>query len=211
MTLVLRIGNRPLVLSRLATTRTLTFGQNDRHRLPPLQLITNPRIWLQFKQMIQKWSDRKYNSVCETLCQTYVLEDIAVKPTRLDNLNNKLHEAKSANCSVCRDLLINMKQFFDMLQDTHRVIAPDWLTVDDIASELKVSKSIVYRLIRSGELQAVNIVDTGNRIPTKGHYRVKRSSLQNYLEIKKVRPLPAAPNRNHGPRQFPKVKNHLGI
>lgn len=161
--------------------------------------------------MIQKWSDRKYNSVCETLCQTYVLEDIAVKPTRLDNLNNKLHEAKSANCSVCRDLLINMKQFFDMLQDTHRVIAPDWLTVDDIASELKVSRSIVYRLIRSGEIEAVNIAASEGKTAQKGHYRVKRSCLDKYLQLKRVRALPRIRRRSCSSVKSLQIKDHLGI
>ena len=129
---------------------------------------------------------------------------------RSDNLENP-EKAGNGSCSVCRDLLAHMERFFDMVQAARDIPGADWLTVDDIASELKLSKSIVYRLIRSGELQAVNIVDTGHRIATKGHYRIRRSSLENYLEIKKVHPLPAASNRNRGPRQFPKVKNHLGI
>ena len=139
-----------------------------------------------------------------------VPQDLAVMRQRSGNIRD-LGEAGNERCSVCKDLLAHIERFFAVVQNARGAPGSDWLTVDDIASELKVSKSIVYRLIRSGELEAVNIVDTGRRIAAKGHYRIKRSSLDNYLEIKKVHPLPAAPNRKHAPRQFPKVKNHLGI
>ena len=61
-------------------------------------------------------------------------------------------KANRKYCSVCRDLLANMRQFFDMLGVARTSSASAWLPVDEIASELKVSKSIVYRLIRHGEL-----------------------------------------------------------
>jgi excisionase family DNA binding protein len=63
--------------------------------------------------------------------------------------------ADSRNCSVCKDLHINIGRFFDMLETARRSFTSDWLTVDEIAVELKISKSIVYRLIRNGELEAV--------------------------------------------------------
>lgn len=98
-----------------------------------------------------------------------------------------------------------------MLQTTRRFSASDWLTVNEIASELKISKSIVYRLIRSGELEAVNIVESNGKIAQKGHYRIKRSSLNQYLEYKKVKPFQKECTRACRPRRFPKVKNHLGL
>jgi DNA repair photolyase len=41
-----------------------------------------------------------------------------------------------------------------MLQRT-RIHASQWLTVDDVAADLKLSKSIVYRIIRNGEMTAI--------------------------------------------------------
>lgn len=120
-------------------------------------------------------------------------------------------ETDSQNCSVCRDLLSNMQQFFDILQSAQRSLGSDWLTVDNIVSELKISKTVVYRLIRNGELEAVNIVGTSGHIAQRGHYRIKRSSLNKYLEVKKVKPLPDESVRISRPRRFPKVTNHLGL
>jgi hypothetical protein len=129
---------------------------------------------------------------------------------RCYNSNDRRIDAE--NCSVCRDLLVNLRQFFDMLETGRRTPKAVWLTVDDVATELKISKSIVYRLIRHGELEAVDIVtvDNDDEITRKGHYRVKRSSLNQYLESKKVRPFPKQSNRSRS-RRIPKVKNHLGL
>lgn len=135
--------------------------------------------------------------------------DFAVIQKKSDNLNHKTFDSQS--CPVCRDLLTHMGRFFDMLETARRSTISDWLTVDDIAKELKVSKSIVYRIIRNGDLEAVNIVDTNGKIAQKGHYRIKRSSLYRYLESKKVRPFPDKAIHTSRSRHFPKIKNHLGL
>ncbi len=85
------------------------------------------------------------------------------------------------------------------------------MTVENIAKELKISKTVVYRSIRNGELEAVNIVGTNGHIAQRGHYRIRRSSLKKYLEAKKVQALPDEAIRTSRPRRFPKVKNHLGL
>jgi excisionase family DNA binding protein len=124
---------------------------------------------------------------------------------------NDSEMADSTNCSVCKDLLANIGWFFDMLETARRSFTSDWLTVDEIAAELKISKSIVYRLIRNGELEAVDLVDTNGKIARKGHYRITRSSLNQFLESKKVRPLPNQVSHSSRSMRFPKVKNHLGL
>jgi excisionase family DNA binding protein len=129
---------------------------------------------------------------------------------RSDNLNDS-NAAEGKNCSICKDLLTSLGRFFDMLDTAHKSSASDWLTVDEIANELKISKSVVYRLIRNGELEAVDLVDTNGRAAQRGHYRIKRSSLKNYLEAKKVKPLPDESDHIARPGRFPKVKNHLGL
>lgn len=133
-----------------------------------------------------------------------------MKPQLPDNKDN-LNPADIGGCSVCRDLLVNLGRFFGMLEEVRNPCKSDWLTVEDIAQELKISKSIVYRLIRNGELEAVDLVvgDEG-RIPQKGHFRIARSALNRYLEGKKVKPLPSEPARLPA-RHLPRVKNHLGL
>ena len=54
-------------------------------------------------------------------------------------------------------MLAHLQRFFDMVQAARDIPEPDWLTVDEIASELKVFRSIAYRLVRSGQIAAVNI------------------------------------------------------
>ncbi|MFC1635466.1 helix-turn-helix domain-containing protein [Planctomycetota bacterium] len=98
-----------------------------------------------------------------------------------------------------------------MLETARGSFASDWLTVDEIAAELKISKSIVYRLIRNGELEAVDLVDTNGKIAQKGHYRITRSSLNQFLESKKIRPLPKQITHPSRSRRLPKVKNRLGL
>lgn len=127
-----------------------------------------------------------------------------------DKLNNKDIQGSDA-CLLCEDLLKQMQRFFDIVESARRSHNSDWLTVEDIAGELKISKNVVYRLVRNGELEAVNVVGTNGHIAQRGHYRIKRSSLNKYLEAKKVKPIPDEPVRISRPRQFPKVKNHLGL
>lgn len=115
-----------------------------------------------------------------------------------------------ADCSVCKEMLRNLERFTDMLQRT-RTHSAQWLTVDDVAAELKLSKSIVYRIIRNGEMTAMNVVETGGRMAQKGHYRIKREWLEKYVEQKTVKSLPPAPTRAFRTRKLPQVKNYLGL
>jgi excisionase family DNA binding protein len=115
-----------------------------------------------------------------------------------------------ANCLVCKEMLRNLERFVDMLQKT-RTHATQWLTVDDVAAELKLSKSIVYRIIRNGEMTAINVVETGGRMAQKGHYRIQRRWLDMYVDQKKV---VKTPQHRDGPirsRKLHQVKNYLGL
>jgi excisionase family DNA binding protein len=136
------------------------------------------------------------------------LLDFQVSRENSDNTNDPKSTA-SENCSVCRDLLTHMERFFDLLEASRRYPKSDWLTVDEIAAELKVSKTIIYRLIRTGDIEAVNIVTEHGQIAKKGHYRIRRSDLDLYIESKRVRRFPEKTVSRS--RYFPKVKNHLGL
>ncbi len=136
--------------------------------------------------------------------------DITVIQENKNNLNS-FNNTGGKNCSVCQNLLINMQRFFDMLGTASRPPASNWLTVDDIAKELRISKSIVYRLIRNGELEAVNLVENNGKIAQRGHYRIRRTSLSQYIESKKVKSLPKEAAYKSRSPHFPRVKNHLGL
>lgn len=121
------------------------------------------------------------------------------------------YSKEGSNCSVCRDLLVYLRLFLEMIDSMRKAQTDEWLTVEEVAQKLKLSQSIVYRLIRNGELEAVNLADSGGRIAQKGHYRIKRQTLQAFLEQKKIIPLPLKSPQPYQPRHLPKVKNHLGL
>jgi excisionase family DNA binding protein len=100
----------------------------------------------------------------------------------------------------------------EMIEAVRASYRSDWLTVEEIAQELKLSKSIVYQLIRNGELEAVDLV-VGNEggVHQKGHFRIRRSVLNQYLDAKRVKPLSHRPARPRLSRRSPNVKNHLGL
>ena len=54
---------------------------------------------------------------------------------------------------------------------------PRFLLLSDVATELNVSDSQVYHMVRSGELPAIKI---GGR----GQWRVERSRLEEYIQQK---------------------------
>ena len=132
-----------------------------------------------------------------------------MKSQASENLNTR--GTDGGNCQVCQALLVHLGRFFEMLETVRRSSASDWLTVEEIAHELKISKSIVYRLIRNGELEAVDVAEKNGEVAKKGHYRVKRSNLCQYLERKKVKPPQEGFIRPCHLRHFPEVKNHLGL
>ena len=113
--------------------------------------------------------------------------------------------------SVCENLAKNLDRFFELIQNIRNTSYTEWLTVAEVAQELKVSKSIIYRLIRSGEIESINVVDSKGKIAQKGHYRIHRSCLQQYVENKKVKPLSENYSHKTPTRCFPKIKNHLGL
>jgi excisionase family DNA binding protein len=56
-------------------------------------------------------------------------------------------------------------------------VEPRFLLLSDVATELNVSDSQVYHMVRSGELPAIKI---GGR----GQWRVERAKLELYIEQK---------------------------
>ena len=52
-----------------------------------------------------------------------------------------------------------------------------FLTLDEVADELAVTKTQVYTMVRDGELPAI-------KIGKKGHWRVERTKLEEYIEAR---------------------------
>ena len=123
---------------------------------------------------------------------------------------NDLIISRGGNCSNCKELLTNIERLFEIIAIARKSPASDWLTVEEIAHELKISKSIVYRLIRNCEIEAVNLADAGGRSPKKGHYRIRRSNLEKYLQQNVVRALPSK-IRSSRRGNWPNVKNYIGL
>ena len=105
----------------------------------------------------------------------------------------------------------NWNSSFNILQSAHKAIQSELLTVDDIAADLKISKSVAYQLIRNGELDAVNLAPNTGKILKKGHYRIQRESLNNYLQAKRIFPLPGKFISRRQAQHLPQVKNYLGL
>lgn len=106
-----------------------------------------------------------------------------VNPREPDNLN--IQKANSEGCSLCRDLLVNLSRFFDMLDAARQHNMSDLLTVDEVAKELKISKSEVYRLIHHGHLEAINIVDSNGRVPQMRSLPDRKAHLKQLSGVQK--------------------------
>lgn len=130
---------------------------------------------------------------------------------RISHNSECLSKPVNGGCEVCTDLVRHLEQFLNMIQSVHRANGRGWLTVDDIASELKVSKSVVYQLIRGGELEAVNLTPVSGKMLRKGHYRIRRQSLDSYLQTRRVLPPLRKVILHRQSRSLPRVKNHLGL
>ena len=139
------------------------------------------------------------------------------------NHQNDSGPADSVGCAICTDLLVSLNRFFALIGTAQSCGASEWLTVDEVAGELKVSKAVVYRLIRNCELKAVNLAKKGadnegdgdkedDKASSKGCYRVQRRWLEDYLDRKIVKPLPEpSPKVSYQPKHRAKVRNHLGL
>ena len=73
-------------------------------------------------------------------------------------------------------------------------MAARFMTVEEVADELAITRSQAYAMVRDGELPAI-------KIGRKGHWRVERSRLEEYIESKyaetaeyvRTNPLTASP------------------
>jgi len=52
-----------------------------------------------------------------------------------------------------------------------------FLTLEQVAEELAITKAQIYAMVRNGDVEAI-------KIGTKGHWRIERSRLEEYIQAK---------------------------
>ncbi|NLX21026.1 MAG: helix-turn-helix domain-containing protein [Phycisphaerae bacterium] len=87
----------------------------------------------------------------------------------------------------------------------------EWLTVEDVAQELKVSQSIVYRWIETGNLRAVDLRESNGRRGQRGFYRIRRSMLDEFLASRETQSSPGTEQKVRPVKRLPKMKNYLKL
>ena len=65
---------------------------------------------------------------------------------------------------------------------------PSWLTIQDIADLLRVSRDTVERWIHTGQLRAVDVSSDKARSGRRTSWRISTNSLERFLEARANRP-----------------------
>lgn len=81
---------------------------------------------------------------------------------------------------ILAEVLQRIEELLTAMQAGHAKTSADWLTVEDAALVLQVSRDTIERLIGSGQLKAARI-DTRNGSGMRYRYRIQRSWLDEYL------------------------------
>ncbi len=80
----------------------------------------------------------------------------------------------------------------------------EYLTVSDVAVELRVSGDTIYSLIHRGVLKGVNLAPGAKR----GLFRIKREWLDEFIHNQQTMPAPVKPERRH---RLPPVRDLAGF
>lgn len=78
------------------------------------------------------------------------------------------------------DVLRRIEAYLAALNDVQPPTPREWLTVSEVAKELRVSRDTIERLIGSGQLRAT-CVRTSNGRGRRNRYRIHRDWLNEYL------------------------------
>ncbi len=78
-------------------------------------------------------------------------------------------------------LLARIEAHLDAIRNAHETANHEWLTVAEVAAELRVSRATVERLIHAGHLQAATITTSQGR-GSRHRFRVRRAWIDAFLE-----------------------------
>ena len=107
-------------------------------------------------------------------------------PTRDDSRNSTLDLAQ---------LLERIEEHLAALRAGNGKSPQEWLTVKEVAEELKVSRDTIERIIASGKLQATAI-ETPKGRGKRGRYRVRRDWMEDFMMRQVRRRAPTSNGRS---------------
>ncbi|NLX15226.1 MAG: helix-turn-helix domain-containing protein [Phycisphaerales bacterium] len=102
-----------------------------------------------------------------------------------------------------RDVLEQIEEHLAALRAGRTSPQQEWLTVTEVADELKVSRDTIERLIGSGQMKAASI-ETPKGRGKRSRYRVRRDWMEDFM-LSKANSAPTTPRQNH--RRRPRLKS----
>ena len=103
-----------------------------------------------------------------------------------DNLNN---------ATDVRELLEQIEEHLAALRAGRTSPEKEWLTITEVADELKVSRDTIERLIGSGQMKAASI-ETPKGRGKRSRYRVRRDWMEDFM-LSKTKSEQRTPRQNH--------------
>jgi len=128
-----------------------------------------------------------------------------------DNLDLLIEQDGSFHSAVERLCAAMEQRFRQIIVKESTPADHEWLTVEDVAQELKVSQSIVYRWIETGNLRAVDLRESNGRRGQRGFYRIRRSMLDEFLASRETQSSPGTEQKVRPVKRLPKMKNYLKL
>ena len=99
-----------------------------------------------------------------------------------NSLGSSMTHEGSSDVSFERLCAVLENQLRQICVDGHGDTSSEWMTVEDVAEKLKTSRSVVYRWIANGDLEAVNLGSGNGQMGHRGCYRIQRASLNEFIE-----------------------------
>ena len=106
------------------------------------------------------------------------------------------------NATELRDVLEQIEEHLAALRTGRTSPQQEWLTVTEVADELKGSRDTIERLIGSGQMKAASI-ETPKGRGKRSRYRVRRDWMEDFM-LSKAKAVPITPRQNH--RRRPRLK-----
>lgn len=114
---------------------------------------------------------------CETVVNHETRLRSSLKSAGIRIMASETRTDDSANVAI---LLERIDQLLHALQNSSAQPISEWLTVAEVAAELRVSRDTVERLIATRKIRFTEIV-TGEGVGLRHRYRIRREWVANFL------------------------------
>jgi excisionase family DNA binding protein len=101
-----------------------------------------------------------------------------------DDQNNRISSEKLA------EVLERIEEHLSSMRNERAKPIQDWLTIEEVAEELRLSRDSIERLVGSGQMKAAAI-DTPRGKGRRSRFRIRREWIEEFMQTR-VRP-PAPP------------------